>query len=148
MSGSRILPVKLSIDSGVVLAYFLGERLGELVKSQVLLPKGRTILCNRLCLSELFYVPCRRRGEAFASESTKAFLRARYASVIASDELDMAVGAFKCERAISLANCYVLGVAKLEKASALFAKKERELEKEIEKKKFDVPVHFLEDYIA
>jgi hypothetical protein len=59
----------------------------------------------------------------------------------------MAAGAYKCERAISLADCYVLGLAKLEQADALFARRERELEKEIEKKSLDVQVHFLEDYV-
>lgn len=148
MSESRALPTRLSVDSGVILAYFLGERLGELVKSQIFPSKDRTIFCNRLCLSELFYVLCRRKGEAFARESTNAFLRAQYASVIASDELDMAAGTIKCERAISLADCYVLGLAKLEGVTALFAKREKELEKEIEERAFDIPVQFLEDYIG
>jgi hypothetical protein len=40
----------------------------------------------------------------------------------------------------------VLGLAKLEGASAVFAKREDELEKEIRKKPFGVPVHFLEDH--
>ena len=147
MSKSRVLPDRLSIDSGVILAYFLGEKLGELVKLEIFPPKDRTILCNRLCLSELFYVLCRRKGQAFARISTEMFLKAQYASVTASDELDIAAGAYKCERAISLADCYVLGLAKLERAAALFARRERELEKEIEKKPLDVQVHFLEDYL-
>ena len=147
MRKSHVLPGRLSIDSGVVLAYFLGEELGELVKEEIFPPRDRTILCNRLCLSELFYVLCRRRGQAFARASTDLFLKAQYASVTASDELDMAAGAYKCERAISLADCYVLGLAKLEQAAGLFARRERELEKEIEKKSLDVQVHFLEDYV-
>jgi len=144
---SPVLPVRLSIDSGIVLAYFLGERLGEFVKSEIFTPKNKTILCNRLCLSELFYVLCRRKGKAFARESTNMFLRAQYASVIASDELDITAGAYKCERAISLADCYVLGLAKLEGAAALFARRERDLEKEIEENPLDVQVQFLEDYV-
>jgi hypothetical protein len=68
--------------------------------------------------------------------------------VISSDELDTTAGAYKCERAISLADCYVLGLAKVEGAAALFARRERELEKEIEEKALDVQVHFLEDYIS
>ena len=147
MRKSRVLPDRLSIDSGVILAYFLGEKLGELVKLEIFPPKDRTILCNRLCLSELFYVLCRRKGQAFARVSTETFLKAQYASVTASDELDIAAGAYKCERAISLADCYVLGLARLEQAAALFARRERELEKEIEKKLLDVRVYFLEDYL-
>ncbi|MGA3110383.1 MAG: PIN domain-containing protein [Candidatus Bathyarchaeia archaeon] len=147
MSESRVLPGRLSIDSGVILAYFLGEKLGDVVKLEIFPPKDRTILCNRLCLSELFYVLCRRKGQTFARASTDMFLKAQYASVTASDELDAAAGTYKCERAISLADCYVLGLAKLEQATALFARKERELEKEIKRKPLDVQVHFLEDYV-
>lgn len=147
MRESHVLPPRISIDSGVILAYFLGERLGELVRSQIFASKSRTVLCNRLCLSELYYVLCRRRGEAFARESANKFLKGQYASVIASDELDMAAGAFKCERAISLADCYVLGLAELEGAAALFGRRESELEKEAKKKAFAVPVQFLEDYV-
>ena len=73
------------------------------------------------------------------------FFKAQYASVVASDELDMIAGTYRCERAISLADCYVLGLAKLEGAAALFARRERELEKEIEEKPVDIQVHFLED---
>jgi predicted nucleic acid-binding protein len=147
LSGSRALASRLSVDSGVILAYFLGETLGELVKLQILPIKDKTVFCNRICISELFYVLCKRKGPAFARESTNAFLQTQYASVVASDELDMMAGAFKCERSISLADCYVLGLAKLEGATALFAKREKELEKEIERRAFDVPVQFLEDYI-
>jgi predicted nucleic acid-binding protein len=147
LSGSRILPARLSIDSGVILAYFLGEKLGELVKSQIIGIENRTIFCNRICLSELYYILCRQRGEAFARETTSKFLKAQYASIVASDELDMAAGALKCERAISLADCYVLGLAKLEDSAALFGRREKELEREIKKKTFEVTVHFLEDYM-
>jgi len=147
LSESRVLPGRLSIDSGVVLAYFLGERLGELVKLEIFPPKDRTFLCNQLCLSELFYVLCRRKGREFARASTEMFLKAQYASVTATDELDAAAGAYKCERAISLADCYVLGLAKLEQAAALFARREGDLEKEVRRKPLDVPVHFLEDYV-
>lgn len=145
MSESHGLPGRVSVDSGIILAYFLGEDLGEIVRSQIFGAKDRKILCNRLCLSELFYVLCRRRGEAFARQSVNSFLRGQYASVVASNELDLIAGAFKCERTISLADCYVLGLAKLEGASALFARRENELEKETKRKPFDVPLQFLED---
>lgn len=147
MSESLELPSRLSIDSGVILSHFLGEELGGLVKSTILPPKDRTVLCNHLCVSELFYVLCRRKGLRFAQESTRNFLRAQYASIIVSDELDITAGAYKCERAISLAHCYVLGVAKLNWAAAVFARRESDLEEEMERQPLDVQVLFLEDYL-
>lgn len=147
MRKSLVLPTRLSIDPGVVLAYFLGEKPGEFVKSEILIQKDKTIFCNRLCASQLFHVICRRKGVAFARESTNMFLKAQYASVITCDELDMRVGAYKCERAISLADCYVLRLAKLEDAAALFAGREKELEREIEQKPHDVQVHLPNDCV-
>ena len=45
----------------------------------------------------------------------------------------MTARAYKCERAISLADCYVIAVAKLQQASALFARHETDLDREIER---------------
>lgn len=98
MRESPVLPARLSVDSEVVLAYFLGEMLGKFVKSEIFTPRDKIILCNRLCISELFYVLCRRKDEAFARESSNMLLRAQYVSVNVSDELDMAAGEYKCER--------------------------------------------------
>jgi predicted nucleic acid-binding protein len=147
LSASLKLPNKLSIDSGVILSYFLGEELGKLVKSNLLPPRGKTIYCNRLCVSELFYVLCRRRGEAFAHESVGAFLGTGYASMVSSDELDMEAGAHKCRRTLSLADCYVLALAKIRGGAALFARREEDVREEIRKRPFDIEVIFLEDLV-
>lgn len=145
MSASLELPSKLSIDTGVILSYFLGEETGRLAKSILLQPRGRKIFCNRLCVSELFYILCRRRGEAFARESVEAFLGTGYVSVVSSDELDMEAGTYKCRRALSLADCYVLALAKLQGAAALFARRESDVRKEIMKRPLDVEAIFLDE---
>jgi predicted nucleic acid-binding protein len=142
----QILPTRLSIDSGVILAYFLGEELGELVKSSILPPKDRNIYCSRTAISELFYILCRRKGDSFASEAVESLLRTNYVSVLSSDEVDMEAGRYKCSRAISLADCYVLAVAKNQNASAAFAKREEDITKEMRRRPFDVRTFFLEDF--
>ena len=147
MSASLELPNRLSIDSGVILSYFLGEEIGRLVKSNLLPPRGRTIYCNRLCVSEVFYVLCRRRGETFARGSVETFLGTGYASMVSSDELDMQAGTYKCRRALSLADCYVMALAKLEGATALFARREDDMKKEVLKRPLDVEAIFLEDLV-
>jgi predicted nucleic acid-binding protein len=142
----QTLPSRLSIDSGVVLAYFLGEALGELVRSAILPPKDRTVFCSRTAVSELFYILCRRRGNTFASEAVENFLRTNYVSILSSDEIDIEAGRYKCSRTISLADCYVLAIAKVQNASAVFAQKEAEIAKELYRRPFDVKLLFLEEF--
>lgn len=147
MRERRGLPEALSIDSGVVLAYLLGEELGEYVRSEILMHDERSAYCNRFAVSELFYMLCRRRGQRFAREATEALLKSGRLKLVSSDELDVRAGAYKCERAISLADCYVLAVAKLSNAAATFAKREDDLKREIAKAPFDVEMVFLEDFV-
>lgn len=145
MNESSKLPDRLSIDSGVILAYYLGEKIGALARSEIFESGEKTIYHNRLCVAELFYVLCRRRGIKAATDYTHAFLDAGHSVLSDSDETDIAAGAYKCERAVSLADCYVIATAKSHSASAVFARHEKDLDAEIKRKRFDVDVLFLED---
>jgi predicted nucleic acid-binding protein len=145
LRSSSKLPDRLSVDSGVVLAYYLGERVGEIARDEILESMSRTVYHSRLCVSELFYVLCRRRGRRMAVDYTRAFLDSGHSLLCDSDEIDMTAGACKCERTISLADCYVIATAICHHASAVFARHERELDNEIKRKPFDVQVVFLED---
>jgi len=148
LNESLRLPDRLSIDSGVILAYYLGEKLGALARSVIFGPPEKTIYHNKLCVAELFYVLCRRRGMKAASDYTRAYLDARHSVSGDSDAIDLVAGAYKCERAISLADCYVIATAETQSASAVFARHERDLDAEMKRKRFDVEVLFLEDLEA
>ena len=148
MRGSSKLPDRLSVDSGVVLAYYLGEKIGEIVRKEILESASRTVYHNRLCVSELFYVLCRRRGQRIAVDYTRAFLDSGHSLLRDSDEIDITAGACKCVRAISLADSYVIATAICHHASAVFARHERDLDSEIKRKPFDVEVVFLEDLVS
>ena len=145
MNESPRLPDRLSIDSGVILAYFLGEEIGALARSQIFEFAEKRIYHNRLCVAELFYVLCRRRGIKAATYYVHAFLDAGHSVLSDSDENDITAGVCKCERAVSLADCYVIATAKSHSASAVFARHEKDLDAEIKRKRFDVDVLFLED---
>lgn len=145
MNESSRLPDRISIDSGVILAYYLGEKIGALARSEIFESAEKTIYHNRLCVAELFYVLCRRRGIKAATEYVHAFLDAGHSVLSDSDENDIVAGAYKCERAMSLADCYVIATAKSHSASAVFARHEKDLDAEIKRKRFDVEVLFLED---
>jgi predicted nucleic acid-binding protein len=136
------------VDSGVVLAYYLDEQVGEIAREEILESTSSTVYHSRLCVSDLFYVLCRRTGRRVAVDYTRAFLDSGHGLLRDSDEIDMAAGACKCERAISLADCYVIATAICHHASAVFAHHERDLDSEIKKKPFDVQVVFLEDLVS
>jgi predicted nucleic acid-binding protein len=142
----RGLPETLSIDSGVVLAYLLGEDLGKIARDEIL-SRERRVYCSRVAVSELFYILCKRREERFARDATEALLKSGRLSVVSWDEVDMEAGAYKCARSVSLADCYVLAVAKVFNAAAVFAKREDDLDREADKKPFDVEMVFLEDLV-
>lgn len=57
----------------------------------------------------------------------------------------MRLESFKCERAVSPADYSCIATAKLAGAKAVFARKEKELTREIERKPFDVEMLFLEE---
>ncbi len=59
--------------------------------------------------------------------------------------LDHLAGSHKCLRKISLADCYVLALARNIQGAALFARREIDIEKEAKRSAFDIPILFLED---
>ncbi len=137
---------KLSIDSSVLIAYLLGEDTGEFARKYIFQP-SKLLLFNRFGLAEVFYTLCRRKGVNFAKESVTTFIQTHYCTFEDSDDLAIEAATYKCERAVSLADCYVIALAKLRGSTAVFARKEKELVSEMRRKKFDVPILFLEDLI-
>ena len=81
-------------------------------------------------------------------EATESLLKSSYLSVMTSDEIDIQAGRYKCSRAISLVDCYVLAVAKIQNVPAVFAKREEDVKKELERRPFDVKLLFLEDSLS
>ena len=146
MKDSRELPSRLAIDSSVLIAYFLGEPEGELARREILGSKQRTVYSSHLGVSETFYVLCRRRNHKFALEALETLEKTSFVRFHQTTELDYAAGMQKCRRKISLADCYVLALAKNVQGAAVFAHRERDVSKELEENTPDVDVIFLEDF--
>jgi len=70
LNESSRLPDRLSIDSGVILAYYLGEEIGAVARSEIFESSKKVLYHSRLCIAELFYVLCRRRGIKAANDYT------------------------------------------------------------------------------
>ncbi len=82
----------------------------------------------------------------FAKENITTFLRTNYCIFEDSHEFAIQAASYKCERAVSLPDCYVIALAKMTGSTAVFARREREVIAEMDKRKFDVPIVFLEDF--
>ncbi len=146
MKHSPELPSRLAIDSSVLIAYFLGEPEGEIAKQEILGSQHRTAYCSHLALSETFYVLCRRRNHKFALEALETLEKTAFVKFHQTTELDYAAGMQKCRRKISLADCYVLALAKNVQGAAVFAHRERDISAELEENAPNVNVLFLEDF--
>src|SRR6266851_7345660 len=147
MKDSLDLPSRLAIDSSVLIAYFLGEPTGELVKREIL-GRRSAFHCSHLALSETFYILCRARNDKFAMEAMETLEKTGFVNFHESTQLDYAAGMQKCARKISLADCYVFALAKDIRGAAVFANHEKDVGAELKENPPGVPVLFLEDLIA
>ncbi len=129
------------VDTGVWIEYFLETTLGQKFKEKIV--EGRiSIYISETVVSEIFYVLCRRRGYQEAKKKIDMILGG--AEVIEGREIQMIAGNYKCERAISLSDCFTIAASKSMGFPALF-KEEEEIRQEINKKAFDVELFFIED---
>lgn len=138
-------PGVIAMDSSVLLAYLLGESLGEVVRSDILAREDVKAYLPGIAIAELFYILCRRKGEQFAKEATEALLQSGLASLVSHQQLDIRAGRYKCDRNLPLADCYVLALGRLLGGTAVFARREADLTHESSRKDLGVRVLFLED---
>lgn len=101
---------------------------------------------TELSIAELRYILCRRLGLIESNERADKLLASGYISVEDTHLLINDASRYKCERAISLADCFCLALARKSFCRALFAKEEKDLVREMQRKPFDVEILFLEDY--
>ena len=124
----------------------MGTKAGETIREyfETLKPE-ETANCSMLAISEIFYVLCRLRGVAFAEDKINNMVKSQVLKIYSTTELAIETGRIKCERAISLADCGCIATAKLANAKAVFAGKEEEIVREMERKPFDIEIIFLEE---
>lgn len=129
------------VDTGVWIEYFLETKLGQKFKEKIIEDQV-SIYISETVVSEIFYVFCRQKGYQEAKKNIDMVLDG--AEVIEGRDIQMIAGKYKCERAISLSDCFTMAASKSTGFPALF-KKEEEINQEINNKAFDVEIFFLED---
>ncbi|MGQ9723699.1 MAG: PIN domain-containing protein [Candidatus Jordarchaeum sp.] len=137
---------KIVFDAGIIIEQLLSTSRGEIIKEAIL---NEEILpyVSHITLTEALYILCRHIGWNLANNKVANLIESGYFIVEDLEHVFGISAQYKCERKISLADCFTLGLAKYISAPALFAVKEKELTNESKKKPFDVKIIFLEDLL-
>jgi predicted nucleic acid-binding protein len=133
-----------SLDSGVLIEMLLGTLYGKMASDSLLSGSMTAYTCH-FNLSEAEYILCRRLGPEPARSKVESLVRSNYLNITDAEKLYAKAAEIKCERALALGDCYTIANAKVTNSAALFAFREEELKKEIERKPFDVQIKFIED---
>ena len=110
-----------------------------------LLDHSVAIVTHELALVELRYILCRKLGKEAAWAKVEKLLGSGYIIVEDASDLMDAAASLKCERRISLPDCFTLALADRMRVTALFATKEVEIVREMEKIPFGVELGFIEE---
>jgi len=119
-----------------------GVKIKEALKNERL---SATI--SEVNLVETLYILCRRLGLRETYSRMDALLESGYISVHPTSKLIRTSTEYKCERKLSLADCFAIALGKEMKSPVLFSTKESELVREMSERPFDVEIVFLEDIV-
>lgn len=129
-------------DAGVLIELVLGGSKGQLLKESM--KEGVvSLFTHELALVETRYILCRRIGRSEAWAKVENLLSSGYLIVEDVSNLLEEAASLKCERKIALPDCFTLALASKMGIRALFATKEVEIIKEMEKNAFEVDLVFL-----
>ena len=135
---------KLAIDTSALIELIYCEAPGQNLKN-VLESDVVEAWTSEIAIAELRYVLCRKLGWRESNERVNKLLASGYLKVEDTLTLINEASKTKCTRAISLPDCFTIALAQKIEGNALFARKEQDLIKEMQKKPFDVKILFLED---
>jgi predicted nucleic acid-binding protein len=135
---------KLAIDTSALIELIYCDCLGQRLK-RALEDDMVEAYTTELAITELRYVLCRKLGWQQSKERVNKLLASGYFTVEDTSKLINEAAKIKCQRAISLPDCFILALAHKIEGNALFARKEQELADELEKKSFGITLLFLED---
>jgi predicted nucleic acid-binding protein len=133
---------KKALDGGVLIALAVDDPAASKLKEEILRDEALAF-CSELAVVEMEYVLCRRLGWSVAEEKGRYLLRSQVMNIVETGVLMSEAAKLKCERALSLPDCFTLALAKIFDCKAYFLKREEEMEKEIKRRSFDTGVEFL-----
>jgi len=135
---------KLAIDTSALIELIYCDKLGQKLK-KALETNMIEAYTTELAITELRYLLCRKLGWQQSKERVNKLLASGYFTIIDTSQLINETAKTKCQRAISLPDCFILALANKIDGNALFARQEQELGDEMEKKSFGIILLFLEE---
>ena len=142
LSAVTSLKGNLAFDSSVLVEIFSDSELGNLVFARL---QDEEVVSHTswVNLAEATYVTCRKLGHEKARAAAKDLLDSGFINLQEDIRIHTLASGIKCDRAISLADCYTFAVADVTGSVPVFAKAETELTREIKKRPFEPPPVFL-----
>jgi len=120
-----------------------GTNAGQAITS--LLTEGKIdAYTSYVNLAEAEYVICRKVGHDMARSKIQDLMDSNFVDIMPTEQLLHIASEIKCEHSIALADCFCIALAELTSSKALFAVKEKEFVKEMQKRPFKVKISFLE----
>ena len=114
------------------------------IKLKELMKKGTvSSITHELAIVETRYILCRRIGRDRAWAKVENLLNSGYVMVEDASRIMEKASMLKCERSISLPDCFTLALASQMGIRALFATKESEILREMDKSPFETEIVFL-----
>ncbi len=124
---------------------FVGGSTSALGLKQLIEKGDLAPVVSELSVAEMSYIICRKEGKATASKAVSLMRESGYFRILEdSSFLDAAAG-LKCERSLSFADCIAIAMGEALSIPVLFARHEKELDKELSKKPFKTEIRFLGD---
>ena len=119
-----------------------GSQLGSSL-SKAILDETVAAYTSFVNIAEAKYVLCRKIGHGPATKAAEDLVASGYVSVCEDAGIYAVAARFKCERALSLCDCYTFAVAETTVSRPLFVYREKELLGEIARKPFELEPVFL-----
>jgi len=137
---------KAVFDGGTIIELLLSGDESELYKKIV--DEKLVPLTTTLAIIETEYILCRKIGKEKAFEKIDNLLHSNYLKVFSLDSFLRDISILKCFNPITLPDCATIALAIKNSIPTLFAKKEIEIVAQLDKKKFETDIYFLEDLIT
>ncbi|OGD45179.1 hypothetical protein A3K69_03385 [Candidatus Bathyarchaeota archaeon RBG_16_57_9] len=134
-----------ALDGGTLIELCLETGAGKALRDE--LKSGDVFAYTHdMALMELLYILCRKYGWQRAMRSTESLMLSGFLTVEAASALSEDASRMKCSRPLALSDCLTLALATRKGMTALFASREAELVREMEREPLGVDVEFISDW--
>jgi len=141
---SKDLKGKLAVDTSALIELIFCEAPGQKLKT-ALESNHVEAWTTELAIAELKYILCRKLGWTESNGRVNKLLESGYIKIEVTLTLINEASKTKCRRAISLPDCFTLALAQKLGGNALFARKEQDLNNEMQRKPFEVCILYLDE---